>query len=241
MTATIRDVVDDAQAIVGEVSGAGVQMFSDDRMFNDAIRAFNMLFKKYNWRNYCDWLQLTLDGTTGTVTADDLQFVMDFEDIISVRKDGSDHDLSIAPRGVNPFSQNLQTGTSPRYWDSLNVRDVNYRKKRIKIIPKTATGLINIHAKFYPVLDDGWDWSDTMYIDRDMLAYGTAWATLASDDLNSAGADFCKNMTEMRYKDIQSQLASHTIVFGSGTGRLGGIGPNDSISSTFIVDGSQVE
>ncbi|SRR5258706_9344081 len=239
MSATIRNIVSDAQEIVGEVSGPGVQMFSDDRMFNDTIRAFNMLFKKYNWRNYCDWVQLTLDGVNGIATTDELQYVLDFEDIIAVRRDGSQTELSVLPRGVNPFQQNLQSTGAPRYWDSLNVRDANYLKKRIRVWPKQATGKIDVHAKFYPVLNDAWDWQDTMFMDRDLLAYGTAYATLSSDDLNAAAADMCKNMMEMKYKDIQSQLASHAISFGGEIGRAG-IGPDDTVSSAFIIGVSQL-
>jgi len=194
-------------------------MFSDDRMFADAIRAFNMLFKKYNWRNYCRWLQLTLDGTTGKVTTNDLQYVIDFEDFIAVRRDGAHNDLSVRPRGINPFSGDITSGTSPRYWDSLHVTDLSYATKRIYVLPITSTGLINIHAKFYPNLT-GWDWEDTMYIDQDMLEYGTAYMTLAQDDLNGAGADMAKNMMEMRYKDIQGQFASQEIHFGDSRGGI---------------------
>jgi hypothetical protein len=215
MSATIRQIVDGAQGIVGEVSGAGVQMFSDDRMFADAIRAFNMLFKKFNWRNYCNWLQLTLDGINGVVTTNELQYVIDFEDFISIRKDGAYSDISVLPRSVNPFSGSLTSGTSPQYWDSLNVTNTNYALKKIYILPKTATGKINVHAKFYPNLT-GWDWQDTMHIDQDMLEYGTAYMTLVQDDLNAAGADAAKGMMEMRYKDIQDQLASQEIKFGGG-------------------------
>jgi hypothetical protein len=220
MPATIRHIVDDAQELVGEVSGPGVQMYSDDRMFADAVRAFNMLFKKYNWRNYCNWLQLTLDGTTGTVTTDELQYVQDFEDIIAVRKDGSNTNLSIALRTISPFQSDMLSGSSPRYWNSLNVMDPNYKTKRLYVLPKTSTGMINVFAKFYPVLNDAWDWQDTFYLDRDMLVFGTAWATLSSDDLNAAAADVAKNMMEMRYKDIQAQFASLDVSFGSDPGGI---------------------
>lgn len=216
MSATIRQVVSDAQQIVGEVTGPGVQMFSDDRMFGDAIRSFNMLFKKYNWRQYCTWLQLTLDGVTGTVTTNELAKVIDLEDIINVRKDGSQANLSRLPRDTNPFSKSLTSGSGPRYWDALNALNANYANKKIYIIPKTATGMINVFAKPYPVADEAWDWQDVMYLDRDMLAYGTAFMTLSSDDLNPGAADVAKNMMEMRYKDIQSQLASHEILFSPG-------------------------
>lgn len=220
MPATIRNVVDDAQELVGEVAGPGVQMYSDDRMFADCIRTFNMLFKKYNWRNYCKWMQLTLDGVTGCVTTNELQYVLDFEDIIAVRRDGTFANISHAPRYVSPFQPDMKSGTRPIYYDSLNVMDPNYALKRIFVMPKTATGMINVYAKLYPVLRDAWDWQDMLYLDRDMLVYGTAWATLSSDDLNAAAADVAKNMMEMRYKDIQAQFASMDLHFTTG-GRSG--------------------
>ena len=220
MPATIRNIVDDAQELVGEVSGPGVQMYSDDRMFADAIRSFNMLFKKYNWRHYCNWFQLTLDGVKGIPTTNELEHVLDFEDIIAVRRDGAYTNLSIAPRSISPFQGDMLSGSGPVYWSSLNVLDPDYPLKRLFVMPRTSTGKINVYAKLYPILRDAWDWQDTMYLDRDMLVYGTAWATLATDDLNAAAADMTKNMMEMRFKDIQQQLSSFEITFGSG-GRSG--------------------
>lgn len=213
MTATIRNIVDDAQEIVGEVTGPGVQMYSDDRCFSDCIRGLNMLFKKYNWRHYCNWVQLTLDGSTGTAVTDDLLNVLDFEDIIAVRRDGSRTNLSMRPRHISPFQSNMLSGNGIIYWDALNVSNPLYNKKKIYLLPKTATGKINVYAKFYPVQNDAWDWQDTIYLDRDLLAYSTAYTTLAGDDLNAAAADMCKNMMEMKYKDIMSQLSSHDINF----------------------------
>lgn len=214
MPATIRNAVDDAQEIVGEVRGPGVQMYSDDRCFSDCIRGFNMLFKKFNWRHYCDWLRLQLDGVNGVAMTDDLAGVFDFEDFIAVRRDGSITNLSVLPRHINPFQHDMTSGTGIRYWNAINVLDPLYAKKKIRIYPKTAVGYINVFAKFYPVQNDAWDWQDMMYMDRDLLAYTTAYQTLSGDDLNAAAADMCKNMMEMRYKDIMSQLASHDIDFG---------------------------
>ena len=65
MSATIREIVNQALTVVGEVSGPGVQMYEDDRMKADAVRAFNMMFKKYPWQQYLKWFTVALDGTTG--------------------------------------------------------------------------------------------------------------------------------------------------------------------------------
>lgn len=215
MTATIRDVVDDAQQIVGEVAGPGVQTYSDDRMFGDAIRAFNTLFKKYNWRQYCTWQQLTLDGVTGTVTSSTaLTNVVDFEDFIVMRRQGTNSLISVMPRDVNPFEPRLLSGSTPIYWDSLNavIDSAIFVSKRVRFYPMTATGQVNIFARYYPKLNEAWDWSDTMFMDRDMLAYMTAYKTLSSDDLNPGAADACREDAQDRYKDIVASLSSHEII-----------------------------
>lgn len=221
MTATLREIVDDAQGIVGEVPGVGVQTYSDDRMFADCIRAFNLLFKKYKWREYCAWRKLTLDGITGQVTTNDLQFVLDFDDFIEIRRDGTNATVSVMPRNVNPFSPSLLAGSTPRYWTSLNATfDANFATKRIVFYPMTSTGLVNVFARFYPNQDEAWDWGDTMYLDRDMLAYATAYMTLSGDDLNPGAADANRSLMESRFKDIMSNLSSHEILVGSARGGI---------------------
>lgn len=222
MTATLREIVDDALGIVGEVSGAGVQTYSDDRMFADTIRSFNMLFKKCNWREYTAWRRLTLDGVTGMVTTDDLQFVLDFDDFIECRRDGTNAKISVMPRDINPFAPTLLAGSTPRYWTSLNATfdTTTFSTKRIRFYPMTATGVVNIYAKFYPVEDEAWDWSDVMHLDRDMLAYGTAFMTLSGDDLNPGAADTCRSLMEGRFKDIMANLSSHEILVGSAVGGI---------------------
>ena len=89
MSATIREIVNQALTVVGEVSGPGVQMYEDDRMKADAIRAFNMMFKKYPWQQYLDWFTVTLDGTTGRPNTGPFNQVLDFEDFIAVHSDGA--------------------------------------------------------------------------------------------------------------------------------------------------------
>lgn len=219
MPATLRDVVSDAQGIVGEVAGPGVQTYSEDRMFADAVRGFNMLFKKYNWRQYCDWKRIELDGVKGYPATNELAYVLDFEDIIIVRNDKSHVNLSLRLRNTNPFTNNLIGGNAAVCWDSINVADPDYNNKKIRVLPITATTALNVYAKFYPITFDGqWDWEDIMYMDRDMLAMATAFATLSGDELNPGGADSIRSMMEGRYKDIQGSLSSHEMSFGNSAG-----------------------
>jgi hypothetical protein len=209
MTVTIRQVVDDALSVVGEVAGAGVQAFSEDILFDNCIRGFNLLFKKYPWDQYTDWFQLTLDGVTGKVTTTPFTNVIDPEDILSVRIDKSISPLPVLGQRQNPFNI---TGTTPRFWKALPATDADYETKRIIVYPKTATGLINVQARIYPrTLGQDWDWEDKMYLDKIMLVAATAYQSLISDETNSGAAEAQRLLMEARFTDIKAILADHPI------------------------------
>jgi hypothetical protein len=212
VSATIREIVDAALTVVGEVTGPGVQQYEDDRMRADAIRAFNMMFKKYNWRQYTQWFSVTLDGTTGKITTAPFEQVKDFEDFIAVHRDKEQFPLPIAPARLNPSGASIG-GTRARFWTSLPATDVDYVKKRIQILPATSIGVLNINAKIYPLVPPKvqFDWGDTFFLDKDMLVYATAFMTLSGDDLNAGAADVVRNLMEMRYRDVLASLSGHPI------------------------------
>lgn len=214
MPATIREIVDDALEFVGEVAGVGTQQFAEDRMFNDAVRAFNMLFKKYDWHQFRTWFRLSLDGVLGQVTTDDLWPVRDFEDFVAVYRDGETCPVPVLPKQTNPF---MLKGALVRYWTSLHSTNANYVKRKLLFYPVASIGFVNILAKIYPLVPvdpaivPQWDWNDTMDLDRDMLVYATAFITLVGDDLNASAADMAKTLMEGRFSDITAKLGSHAI------------------------------
>lgn len=215
MSGTIRKIVDDALVIVGEVAGVGVQTYGDDRMFADAIRGFDMMFKKYYWDQFLHWDRLALDGTLGIVTTNDLAGVRDFEDFSSVHRDNEQPQLPVLARKVNPFAS-FPSGGSVLCYTSLASTDANFFTRRLQFYPKTATGFVNICSRKYPALaPDGtpgdWDWEDDMFLDRQLLAYATAFMTLVGDDLNSGAASVIQNLMEGRYKDITGALAGRPL------------------------------
>lgn len=209
MTVTIREVVDDTLTILGEISGAGVEQYSDDILFNNCIRAFDLLFKKYAWDQYTDWFSLTLDGVTGKVTTAPFTNVRDAEDIISVRRDKSTTSLPILGQRLNPYSI---TGATPLFWKTLPVTDPDYKLKRFKIYPITATGIINVQARIYPKAQGvAWDWDDEMQFDLLLLSSATAYQALVSDETNAGAAEAQRLMMEARFADIKGQLADRPI------------------------------
>jgi hypothetical protein len=218
MSATVAQVRDDALTIIGEVAGTGVQTYSEDRVKRDVVRSFNLLFKKYNWDQYSDWLHLELDGTTGVIKTDSLEGVKDFEDFISVNPDAKDYSLPLLPKGINPFR--LTSGTAPLYWGMLHATNTKYAKRKLQIYPKTTIGFIDVHAMIYPIVSANNDWEDntSMELDRDMLAYGTAFMTLAADDLNPQGATVAQGLMEMRFRDIVAKLSNHKLPISGRSG-----------------------
>ena len=211
MSAAVRNVIDDAQGIISEVPGAGTQVYADDKMMRDVIRAFNAIFKKYDWDQYIEWRSLILDGSTGKITTDSLSDVIDFEDIRGVYRDGESRPLPLAAKSLNPFSYTA-AGGSAKLWRSLPVTDADYVSKKFSVLPVTAEGTINLCVKVYPNPNEGdWTFDSVMYLDRDMLAYMTAFVTLISDGLNPDAAEIAKNMMEMKYKDIIAMLAGRPV------------------------------
>lgn len=221
MSASIREIVDEAQRVVGEVAGSGVQTFSDDRMMSDAIAVFDMLHKKIFWPQFIDWFDLQLDGTTGRpVDATAFNYVRDFEDIFVVYEGGTERILTPVPRNRNPF---LIRGNRQMHFRSIPANDPDFIGRRIEILPKTAIGNVQVGVRIYPLTRDDsspehdWDWSDIMELDKWMLVHGVAWKTLSSDDLNPGAAADQQAAMEGRFNDITNNMASQPIrVEGSG-------------------------
>jgi hypothetical protein len=213
MSATLRVIVDEALSAVGEVSGAGSQAYSEDRMRRDAVKAFNMLFKKYHWPQYMKWFRGQLDGATGKFTTALLENVRDFEDIGLVCRDGETSAISYLPKNFNPYAI---TSNQLRYYSALPSTDADYETKFLQFWPNTSVEWINVQARVYPktVASPTWGWNDKLYLDKDMLVDAVAYITLSGDDLNAGAADMHRNMMETRYADIIANMGARKIAIG---------------------------
>ena len=210
MAKTIREIVTDAQECLGDVPGAGVQTYADDRMFRDCIRAFNMFHKKYPWDQFTSWSLVELDGITGKITEDTFQHLKDFEDIFSVFPENRNFEIPVLDRRRNP--QSLK-GTSALFWTALPTIDPDYQFKRIQIIPPTTSGKVVVCWRHYPRFYDAsgkqqpWVWEDVMDLDEDMLVHAVAWMTLSNDDINSGAAQDQQSLADDRFEEITTSLA----------------------------------
>jgi hypothetical protein len=210
MAKTIREIVTDAQELLGDVPGAGVQTYSDDRMFRDCIRAFNMFHKKYPWDQFMSWSACVLDGTTGKITNPIFQNLRDFEDIFAVFPEGSNFEIPVLDRRRNPMTL---TGSRSLFWCALPSIDPDYQYKRIQIVPPSSTSGIVVAWRHYPRTFSTtgqispWEWDDVMDLDEDLLTHAVAWITLSSDDINSNAAQDQQNLADDRFAEITMALA----------------------------------
>src|SRR5262245_17838231 len=206
MPLTVGAVITRAQGIIGEVAGPGVQVYAEDRMLLDVKSAFNMVFTKYGWPQYTRWSRHELDGSTGRVTDNSLSDVKDFTDFLRIVRDGQTEPISLLPSNFNPFSLS-NGGTRVKYFTSIPAIEGAYETKKLQFYPLAATGFVNVRARVYPT--GTFDENTQLALDEDMLAFATAFFTLAFEDLNPGAADTCKALMEGRYKDLLAALASH--------------------------------
>jgi hypothetical protein len=206
MPATIREIVDEALELIGEVAGVGTQQFSEDRMFHETIRGFNMLFKKRFWEQYCKWYTVVLDSTTGIITTDAFEQIRDFEDFQVVCIEQTNTPLPVLTGKINPRTL---TGTKALCFTSLHVTHASYAKRKLQFYPVTATSTLDIRAREYPIIPPAlqWDWEDTMYMDRDILMQSTAFMTLSGE--NADAAQIVRAMMDDKYSDIRAAIAQH--------------------------------
>lgn len=214
MSVTIQQLVQDALGILGEVTGVGTQLYSEPRMVKDAGRAFNMLFKKHWWRQYTKWDTVTCNGT-GSVVEGVFPQVIDFDDFAAVHRDGQSRGLPTLPEAMNP---NTLSGTTPQFWGSLQVSSAEYAMKKLAIYPSTASEKINVKARHHP-LATGTEWvgAITLHLDRDLLAFGTAFVALSGDDLNPQAKQDVQAMMDSKYRDIMNSLANQKTAFAERT------------------------
>lgn len=210
MSATIRLIVDETIRLIGEVAGVGVQQYDDDPLREHVIRGFNLLFKKTYWENYREWQTVVLDGTTGVITTDAFEQVVDFDDFIAVHVAGEALPLPVLSKQSNPLRI---TGTRPLCYTSLPVTHANYVERKLQIYPITAVGSLDVHARIYPLVPPATqlDWEDVLYLDKDMLVYAAAFMALIGNSLNPDAANVCKELMEMKFETITAGTSGQPI------------------------------
>lgn len=216
---TVSEIIEAAQKLIGEVAGIGVQTYGESITLDHVKRGFNMMHTKYHWSEYIEWMQLTLDGTTGrlTIPSNNFQFVREFGDFITIQPTGTRYEVPMLAKRENPFT--FTNSTYPTRYKSIPVSDADFATKRLQFYPVTCTGTLDIQVRVYPVAFGSEIDSDTeIHLDHDLMTYTAAFQHLAFDDTNQNALNVIQNMMETRYNDLIANRADKPLQVSGGAG-----------------------
>ncbi len=143
------------------------------------LTAFNDVFEDTFWKDHCKWQQVTLDGTTGTVT-EDLSYIGKYTDIAAMFHQDSPYPIRELPRTMNGLT--ADTGATPLYRTPYNVHIAatpptqpypTIDTKKFQILPKSAIGIIGFWCRIHPGDFTNND-SYVVPFDEDALVYHAA-------------------------------------------------------------------
>ncbi len=83
MSRTMEQIIGDCVLSLQQVSGLGIQTYTEPQLMNLIQQNFDALFDRMWWKDYMEWYTRTLDGFSGHVTAT-LPDVKRYVDIFAV-------------------------------------------------------------------------------------------------------------------------------------------------------------
>lgn len=196
MTALIRDV----QEALSQVSGTAVQTYAEDKIQRKLQEGFNLVRRRAWWPHLMEWRQYTLDGSTGTTTAD-IEDVLGIEDIRVIYQGGTNRALAKLSGNVNPYTL---TGTRPRYFTAK----AHDNLRRITVYPITAEGTLDMHVRPFA---DIFVPTDTVPFDADCLVNYAAWNYSADDGTVVGQIAKFQQLFESILGDLIKETTAHPI------------------------------
>lgn len=198
---TVNEIRQDVIKLLAQVAGTGTQLYSEDKLLIHIRNAFNSVFDKDFWQEYCTWSVVTLDGTLGQMTTN-----VDYKNYRNIRGvwvAATDRPVVPFPRRMNPFAV---TGTSPRYWRAQHDSTVDPDDKPISFLPITATGTVSIYGRVHPGESNTDFNADTdIKLDRDLITFTAALDYASDDGDNPAMIAKLEAKARDRYKLVKPQ------------------------------------
>lgn len=195
---TLAEVVNATILRVGQVTGIGAQVYSEDIIAEMVIHKFDVLFDKFDFPEYCKWYEGTLqsDGKCDTDLQVEAIGIYRYKDILGVWTSGHSQPLQQFPtQRLNAFSF-ASSGGSPRWVESSGDDRV------FRVIPfGTAGDSIYVRHKHYPpeILAD-----TNLCVDRQALILGAAYDYLADDGANPGATEKMRNLFNQRMVQLMN-------------------------------------
>jgi hypothetical protein len=209
MSCLVSDICNDVITELSQVSGVNTQIYGTPRiqqLLQDAI----ILMMDENWwpshRQY--FYNIAPDGATGRITSDLVvsglvnHSISRFQDLEAVFPSTLNRPLRQLPPRFNPATL---TGSSSIYL----VPDFTFPLRPFAVLPVTSADLLTVIARAYPAIPIGL--TDTVYLDRLMLTYLTAYMYEEDDATNPGAIAKFKNLFEKRLSQVKASWSEHSI------------------------------
>jgi hypothetical protein len=184
----VRDIAQEAVRALSQVTGTSVQVYAEDRIYQQINHTFNLLFKEKDvwWDTLMQWFDATIDGSTGVATQD-LSAIDQVDDIRAIFRDNSDRPMPILPASINPYRL---SGNVPRFIEFINDPDRHFRTW-----PRTVTETLRVHARVHPgVLTV----DSNVNFDKDVLVHGASYFYAEDDGTNPGAIQKFQGLFELR-------------------------------------------
>ena len=196
---TLAKLITATQKTLYQQAGIGVQVYSQDNIAQKLQDSFDFIFEHKSWKRFGTHENLTLNGTTGQFTTIPTT-IRNYEHVGKVFRADSDIPLTTFSNERNP---NYYTGETAFQY----MPDPTYI---IRIVPATATGVITITGRAYP-LDRDFILTDIVPFDSLALTLFAAYSYCADDQAYSAQADKLQGLFDQRLKDLWNNQNSEPI------------------------------
>lgn len=205
----VSDIVSDVITELSQAPGVSTQIYAVPRIQQYLQDATILMMSEEWWpqlRQY--FYNVASDGITGRLTMDLIvsglknHVIQRFQDIENVFPATLNRPLRYLPPRFNPATL---TGSSSVYI----MPDATFLNRPFAIQPVTSTDLLTVIARAYPIIP--MSTTDTVYLDRLLLTYLTAYMYEEDDGTNPSAIAKFKNLFEKRLEQAKKDWAQHSI------------------------------
>jgi|SRR5215469_6531684 len=202
MPAVVGDIVNRCITELSQVPGIATQIYAAPRLLQHVSNAYDMEIHEMWWPDYMFYQQVSLDGSTGSLTADlqgSISTVDDYGDVAAVYAPGRNRKVREWPQSVNPFAHTWGHNS----WYMMPNYSVPHRP--FTIYPLDSPGPIVVWARQHnntPLLN-----TDTVYIDPLLLMYDACWMYATDDGTVPSQVNRFQLLASNRRKQMKAKFA----------------------------------
>jgi hypothetical protein len=204
--AVVSDIVNACLTELSHVPGVGTQIYSAPRLLQYVQNAWLMEIQEMWWPEYMFYQQCTLDGSTGSLTADlggPISTVDDYSDIAAVFAPYRNRKVREFPQSINPYAYVLGRNS----WYMTPSYAVPHRP--FTIFPIDSPGPVVVWARQRNTLP--FTNSTTVYLDPLLLQYDACWMYATDDGTVPAQVNRFQMLASNRRKQMKSSYAQQPL------------------------------